>query len=348
MKIVILTFHYANNYGALLQCYALSEVLKLKGHTVNLLNLNKPPKKTSLRNRIRFAIYHYRLNKFRKEYLPKPTRKYINYSELKADLPVADCFIVGSDQVWNPQITGDNCLEYFFSFLQDSQKRIAYAASFGLSSWTSTQFDDDIKTFLGKFDSVGIREDSGVEIAKEIFGIRSKQVLDPTLLLDNYDNLTGPTTTKSSLITYKFAKDDDWFSFVRAVSVQLNLDPIALNENKPQKDVKISPFTSVEEWVRKIREASFVITDSFHCMVFAIIFNKPFVVLPAHPERIGRMLSLLKSLNLSDRFFYQKEDILSSNILSTDIDYNITNKLLKEMRKSSYEFLDECLINNKA
>ncbi|MGR3812136.1 polysaccharide pyruvyl transferase family protein [Jiulongibacter sp. NS-SX5] len=346
MKISILTFHKANNYGALLQCYALSSVLKSKGHSVELLNFNlhKTSLSRSVKAKLRNYIYTKRLDKFRTEKLPLESCLYNSFEDLQRKQPKADLFIVGSDQVWNYDITKDDLGIYFFNFLEGSISRMAYAASFGLSNWNLGEREQEIAGYLGKFLAIGIREKEGLNILKSKFNIEAHNVLDPTLLLNDYSGLIKPALNKNeNLVGYKFEKGGEWLDVLKYLSGETLTKPVSLNDNVLHKGILSIPIPRVEKWLSSLYNSAFIITDSFHCMVFAIIFKKQFIAMPANPKRVGRMKSLLESLNLENRFYNDYDEIYSRSDWREEIDFIAVHKKLEVLRSYSFEFLDEAL-----
>src|SRR5690606_2791095 len=118
-----------------------------------------------------------------------------------------EVFIVGSDQVWNPDLTKASALDYFFSFLPDEVKRISYAASFGNSEWIWSDIQHDVWDCLQKFSAISVRESSGAKICEEIFNVNSSVVLDPTLILGSYKELINKgANSKKTLVFFSLLK----------------------------------------------------------------------------------------------------------------------------------------------
>ena len=184
MKISILTFSKESNFGANLQCYALCKVLQGMGHQVDIIDIQLPKIKFSWYTTLLQIPQDILFFLFRKKHLNYFTKKYKTADQLQKGQHKSDLYIVGSDQVWNPDITKRLApLVYFFSFLPDDVRRISYAASFGKESWQSPTLTDKVKMLLHKFNAVGVREQTGVSICKDTFGIDARLVADPTLLL---------------------------------------------------------------------------------------------------------------------------------------------------------------------
>lgn len=335
----LLTFHWAANYGALLQTYALCEVLNAQGFQVTLINL-VPKRNLSLINELR----HIKFNLFKYKYLPKETVRCCSFDDLRS-LPKYDYYCVGSDQVWNKDITGVQWKNYFLDFIEDKSNCISYAASFGTNK---IYFDlGDVKfinTQLASFKAVSLREDNGVTFVQENCNIDAINVLDPTLLLTNYSKLIGRRIKfKNDIVVFKFRQDQKFYQFCRQLKKNTGKKVKLLGNNKPKKGFGYIPFPSIKKWIKSIAYAEFVITDSFHATCFAILMRKNFIVLPANPERMSRVVFLLNKIGLSNRLYFNYENILSDRPWESVIDYKAVESKLELLRKKSISFLKKAL-----
>ncbi len=329
MKAGIITFHSADNYGAVLQCYALTKTLRKLGCTVELIDLPLHEKSNRIRPLLRGKFISVAFAHFRKNFLPITTRR---SSE-------QDIYVFGSDQIWNPQITKSNFDLFFGSWVNNNVPKIAYAASFGLSAWDYPLYTSAVKKQLKSFKTIGVRESTGVDICEKVFNVKCEKVLDPTLLIKDYDNIFEKRKTSDFLVCYIFDKGELKMKQIRNIGMKCNLKPVILNDFRVRHKIKSVPFPSVSKWLSYIESSEFVLTDSFHCMVFAIIFKKNFIAIPAQPERAGRMLSLLKDLGLESRFFQDINDVHISNTIFEDIDYLKVDEKLERLRSDSLVFL---------
>ena len=359
-KIAILTLPLHHNFGGNLQVYALSETLKDLGHQVIVLNIQNKKltnvaiiknfgknilKKIFLSKSINFVVLESEKKKLYKNHT-QFLREKLNLTEEITDLSGLeamvnfhkfDAVVVGSDQVWRKAYT-PNIQTYFLNFVKDkSIKKIAYGASFGLEKW---QYDRETTLDLAKlaedFDYISVRESDAVDLCKNYLHIDSEHVLDPTLLLgkEKYlDLIKGfESKSKNKLFTYILDKDlykNDWINKISA-DKNLPVTEIELFKNKNiplihEIDKIVTPH--VETWLANFRDAEFVITDSFHGMVFSIIFNKEFLVFVNNERGASRFYSLLKFLNLEDRIINNKSFNLSS---LKKIDYEKTSSLISE------------------
>lgn len=368
MRIGILTLPLHTNYGGILQAYALQTVLERMGHEVMVFDTHRkcwniPMWKKPLIYGKRFVKRYiggdkvcvvFKEKKIESDYpiISQHTQAFINkYIHLKKvdslyDLNPNDfdCIVVGSDQIWRPLYYSD-IENAFLKFAEDwNIKRIAYAASFGTDKWEYTSAQtEECDRLLKLFNYVSVREQSGVDLCKQYFGVIAKHVLDPTMLLnvDEYIELfksADVPKSKGTLLCYIFDETNTTKEIVATLSKEKNLIPFSVNSTIPEyhngkvKD-KIKP--SVETWLRGFYDAEFVITDSFHACVFSILFKKQFIVYGNRARGISRIQSLLDFMGINNRLVSQKSDLESID----DIDYNNVMNNLIHLKKESMTIL---------
>lgn len=343
MKINILTFIKNNSFGANLQAYALAEILKHQGHNVKFIDFRLLPKKITLKGKLADQISAFLMRNFNKKHFPGFTKHYKTAKQLNSNPPHADAFIVGSDQVWNTDLTGEIAPSFFLDFVPDDKLKIAYAASFGKDDFNCLQHEQ-IKNALQNFDAISVREESGINILKNHFALDGEVVLDPTLLLDDYSQICNPNKkNKPELVSFKFLKYAGYFDDVKKFANVAQLKPVNLNGRKPIKGLIYRPFCSIRTWLNSIANAELVVTDSFHCMAFAIIFQKNFIALPGKPERISRLTNLLRKLGIENRFCNSIDEAIEKEIHKETIDYKMVNQKLKKEKQKSLQFLTNAL-----
>lgn len=350
-KIGILTLGLKDNYGGILQAAALYSFLEKKGYQPYLINKHPIKKKwkiivTHLFEILPFQNYkNFRIssikfkqnNFFFKKYFKNssPVLFFKNEIEdyiLKENI---DVLVVGSDQVWRFEYIGDTQYDaYFLNFnLSDRIKKIAYAASFGISMWEAPEKSNDIKQFLSKFDAVSVREKSGIDICKNQFEYENaKLVLDPTLLIDDkfYNQfILSEIKENNTLVTYILDNNEYKESIVSDIYNYFSL------ENRIDLNRKVR-ILSIEEWVTNISMANFVVTDSFHGMLFSIIFRKQFVVILNKERGADRFCSICNILGLEDRIIQNSQGL---KIYEQQIDYDDVYSKLDKLRVFSSNFL---------
>ena len=322
--------YYDNNYGGNLQRYALVSILKNLGYNVTCLYIRQNWSHKGLSywiwKTVKQYIKHYILQhrnesislwKDEKEsYIQQTTltesfyERYIQHTEVlygdwwlkrSAKKNRFDVFIVGSDQVWRKLYVQRFGLGmWFFDFLPEKYvgKRIAYGASFGVSEPEYTKQEQDvIRPLFNKFDAVSVREQSGLDLLKQ-YGWTSPEatcVLDPTLLLkaEDYNLLIENADTKpldGKLLCYILDMSEEKELLINQKSSELNLSPTILSSGK-------NATASVEQWLRSFRDAEYVITDSYHGLLFSLIFHKPYQLIVNRSRGASRFESVERQLN---------------------------------------------------
>lgn len=377
MKIGILTQPLLSNYGGLLQNYALQQTLIRAGHeveTMDHVNYGKfrSPLYEFLLPWILYALGRqgypkYQLSKQEKSVISSKTEdfihKYLKRTHIlesekdflkQGEVGGYDAYVVGSDQCWRPCYNGRTIQDMFLSFVPADSKvrRIAYAASFGTDAWEYTPAQTERFAFLiQKFDLVSVREDSGVKLCKDNLGVDAIHVLDPTMLLTKEDYIRiieaeKEPKAKGTLFNYILDPDNTKTSFINRVSEGLHLTPFQVlpkyqAETRTKEDVKKRiedcVFPGVTTWLRAFMDAEMTVVDSFHGLVFSILFNKPFWVIGNAERGMSRFTSLLKLFNLEDRLLDISE--LDKVDYTRPIDWAQVNSLLEQKRTESKSLL---------
>lgn len=346
MKIGIITFHWATNYGAIMQTYALQKYLQFCGHEVEIIDYR--PRLLLFKMRVLQLIHSDKqtftkeknLKNFRKEHL-NLTKKFGNNCELEALENTYDVVICGSDQIWNPSFTmnaeGKVTLSYYLNFT-NTAKKIAYAVSFGTEQLPQDMINC-IYPEIKQFSMLSARENSGVQILKNM-GFEAQLVLDPTLLLEGKDYLrfVHPESKHIGIFSYILHENQN-------TAYEL-FDLLSQQKSFQNKENIQSSSESLTEWLSNIYHAEFVVTNSFHGTVFSILFHKPFLVVPVENSGMNdRIETLLSGLNLLDRYLltYNEQNVM--HLLAQDMDWQEVENLLKQLRKKSKLFLENSLNN---
>ncbi|MGL5625648.1 polysaccharide pyruvyl transferase family protein, partial [Cetobacterium sp.] len=315
-KVGILTFHYANNrnFGASLQSYAITKMVKKLGNDAYLIDFN--PINLGLKGKILFKLNGQNFKNYYNKFL-RTTKNYKTLEELKLLNKEFDTFIVGSDQVWRSKWLQDKLPHYYFDFVDNNKTKVAYAASFGVDFWEGDkELTERIKPLAQRFDYVSVREESGLKICNDVFGIDAVCVLDPTMMIDRkdyqpiLDDWKDESHKNKKYIAHMLLDDTaELREESNRICKYLKAD---INYIKG-KDIKIlgkiiTFYNKVSQWLTFVKDAEMVITDSFHCTVFSLIFNKKFVVV-ANPTRgMARLENLLEIVGLKERFFTDIKD----------------------------------------
>lgn len=354
MKIGILTFPNSPSYGASLQMFALYRAVKSLGADVEVINYinpymkNRQHYKTNKRSFVRHCLNAIaeQPNKrmfasFEKQIKLYPRRPFHRKEKL-ADLAQRyDYLICGSDQVWNPQITGTD-LSYLFDFCTDNSKKIAYAPSFGFSQ-IQEDLKDQYSSLLKKFKSLSIREEAGHAVIKELIGADCKIVLDPSMLLTK-ETWEQQIRKKSGLPEHYVAM----FIFNKNEKVKKFAANLAKEKGIPLINITGHAFTRLRhkectgplgpaQWLSVIQNADYVVTDSFHGTAFSIILEKELFVSLASATN-SRLITLLNTFGLNDRI------ITDSNVREISrIDYKTVGDIMEQKRAESLAYLTDAL-----
>lgn len=373
MRIGILTQPLHTNYGGILQNYALQQILKRMGHSVTTIRHTNPEKSLleQWKGWLKYTVLHFLspgkydkpsvvIDRRDKLAIRKNTDLFIekhidcapaisSHEEFSALGKAGyDAFIVGSDQCWRYKYNKPFIYEMFLSFLPDdsSARRLAYAVSFGTDAW---ELDDEqtrvCSGLAKKFSAISVREDSGVKLCKEYLGVDSTRTLDPTLLLDRNDYLVlikeeSDEISQKTLFTYILDPNAGTSAFIDSAAKRTGLTPYNILPKRPDS-LKTCCQPSPAKWLKSIYESEMTIVDSFHGMVFSILFNKPFWVIGNPARGMSRFTSLLKIFGLEDRLI-QISDIDSIDILRS-IDWSRVNQTLEMERSKSMGMLRKCL-----
>ena len=373
MRIGVLTLPLHNNFGGILQAYALQKVLKDFGHNVVLIDKSRYVSLGPWYKRypiyIKRGINRYILGKdiivkadVEQNHVPKTIAKYTEpfiekyirrvYTKDFSNIREKDfnVLIVGSDQIWRPK--------YFYSKIEDAYldfakewkiKRITYAASFGTEEWEYTEEQtNNCATLLKKFNAVSVRESSAVQLCNDNFGVKAEHVLDPTMLLckEDYIKLLKDYNTAQSdgnLFCYILDEGEEKKSIIDCIAKEKGLKPFYVNSRYEELDAPLKERIQqpVEKWLRAFYDAEFVITDSFHACVFSIIFNKPFIVYGNRERGLARFKSLLSIFGLEERIVSTKEESIKA--ISEPIDWERVNEVHRQWKEKSMSFLNNNL-----
>lgn len=261
-------------------------------------------------------------------------------SKFEAVSNEADVFITGSDQVWNYLIV-DRDGTYYLDFVKN-RRTCSYAASFGVAS-IPQEYREFYRKNLNNIDSISVREGSGAEIVKNVTGREAKVMPDPTLLVnqETWNRLCAtPNDTGKYILVYKITKADKLLSFSKKLSKKTGLPIVYIpNDLKSGSIGKLKTNVGPEEWLGYIKNAEYVVTNSFHGTVFSILFNKKFfseVSSKVNPST-SRLKSLLEMFGLEERTL----ECYTDKMLDKELDKAEINKVLEAQRERAYDFFKQ-------
>lgn len=377
MTIAIATYAYSDrNYGQILQAYALQKYLENCGYQVYIINYIPSNREyrigpNSLKQKLKYIVKNLPLLKlyfirkenkrrhieqqtnnrnfsdFKTKYIHYSERKYTLIKELRQNPPIADYYITGSDQVWARCVP--NPYPYLLQFV-DSPNKLSYAASFGRSQ-LETYERPIFKEELQKYRKIGVREVSGVKICNSLNLPNCQFTPDPTVLLKplEWKQLLTPgslfKTQKKKIFIYScyLRRDELIGKFVGLNDYEIIIEDVINND----KDIA---NLSIEDWIKAIYEADYVISNSFHATMFCLYLNTPFVTyqyIGAGSKMNTRLESILNQMGLMHHFVNPSTKLDAIfNILNEQINWKPINHKLNEIRDIGYKFLQDGLTYN--
>jgi polysaccharide pyruvyl transferase WcaK-like protein len=371
MKVGLLTFHNTVNHGAALQAYALQQVIREMGKDCEIIDyvndyrkkcdgliyrIKKEIKNKKIYLIPKICVGNLLLNfrwkrflKFYKTYIHQ-TSKHFSTSDQATELNNDfNKFVVGSDQVWNYNLT-KNDGAYFLDFVVGDNRKIAYAASFGLAD-IPADLKDMYTVNLKRIKHLSVRENYGRELVRRLTGRNVELVLDPVFLLSKYKwlSLCKNISKKSKYIFCYTNKLNQWRDFLTQTKFSTKDYEIYKVSILTIKDfidpkVKINFCISPIEFVEAIANASLVVSASFHCIAMSIILNVPFVaVLTGDQGKDERLLNILRITGLENRILSEK---MTVNDINNSINFLDVEIKLKEYKNKSINFLEKAIFDN--
>jgi len=382
----LLTWFHYNNFGTVLQLYALNKVIKNIGFRNDVIDYKPRPTYKKYSRLIRFIrrpffYLHERVFRIKsyiyKKHLLKTKENFSNEFKSKnekfdifrtnefsfscecqtaSDLfqlnDKYEAFICGSDQIWSPLAFNTH---YYLDFVTNTNKMIAYAPSIGQSEIKDRDVAYAMRTLIGRFTHLSVREDSGCDIVKKLTQKECNQVLDPSMLLckDDYNDIIEKYVKSEEcgkyILCYFLGDNEKYWKAIKkfAQKTGLSVRVIPIFNKDYCRSFEICSQTGPAEFLSLIRNASFVCTDSFHGTIFSIIYEKPFCVFErfsrneVNNNQNSRIYSLLKLFDLEDRLVSSYKEI--QKLLNSAIDFETVNNILEKQRKTSIQYLSNAL-----
>lgn len=357
MKIGILTYHQADNYGAALQVFALQQVMTKLNCECEVINYyskaiqdqytyKKFERHANLWNVLKFNINQYLHRKKHKNFelfrenicLSKP----YTIENIKDSNLLYDAFITGSDQVWNYNVNKSD-FTFLLNFVDDSTKKNSYAASFGVSS-IPNELIKEYRTLLSAINHISVREQQGRDLIKNLIDRDCEVVLDPVLLLnmEQWSKFIKEPKDSKYVLIYQLYKSRSLLDFARKLAKKKHCKLVIVSQSlygayygfpRMKNKSNVGPY----DFLSLLLGASYIVTNSFHGTAFAITFHKEFYVeyISGGHDVNSRFDSLLRMFNLTER------KIIDTKINNIDlrIDYDVVEKLLSKKRKQSLAYL---------
>lgn len=378
------TFENANNYGTMLQAYATKRSIEKLGFTCHMIRykrqydlkfvlsqagrvfekgffsheIRRYKKRQLLKTNSAFSqIYNPRtqaVKAFQKKVFLSDVDTFVGYEALSAGSRNYDAIVVGSDQLWLP--SGMRTNFYNLMFVDDTVKKISYATSFGVSQIDKTYWKD-MRRFIPRIDYLSVREQSGQQLIKDIVGVEAQVVVDPTMLLTKDEWLSivpnKELVQQDYIFCYFLGRNPDCREFANQLKRKTGLPIVVLKhlDEFIESDVEfgdIAPDAAgPEEFINYIRNAKYILTDSFHGTVFSIIHHKKFLTFyrfktDDRMSKNSRIDNLLGLMGLGTRLFEADKHTANERLLF-DTDYAEVDKKLSRIRDESKRFLDRAL-----
>lgn len=352
-KIYVLTFHGSVNYGAVLQAYALNRAIEDLGYTCEVIDYNRELHHRNylrvIKSSIKGLAYQilqypekYRLHKkfdyFTKTRMNIGKKIYNGFYVLKnAGFETDATYIVGSDQVWNCELTEDN-LHYYLDFVE-SRYKYSYAASFGVSDISDWKNKETVLELLKKFRRISVREESGQKILKKHLGTMPEVVCDPTFLImqEQWAELASEEKKDQYILLFMLARDEKLIRCAKEMALKNDLKIINIVYSvKRINGIEDVCSVGPEEWLAYIKDAKYIFTNSFHGFAFALNFNKQVWVSLSSGGRNSRILDIAKRYDVENR-------IVGDVLCEDEMDYAVINQKVGQDRKLSLQYLEEIL-----
>ena len=385
-KVGIITIVNVNNYGAELQAFATFRKLQLMGYNAEIINylyykdwryidskMSRSFNSMSIKGKIiyfaKYRVASFVLNKILPlickdvkqrianfnsfhQHNTRFSKLYKSMKDLYTDTPIYDVYMVGTDQVWNPNASS-SIEPYFLTFAPHSALTVSYASSFGVSKIENNSIANRIKLGLSSIKTISVRESSGVNLVKELTGRTAQLVCDPTLLLNKseWTMFMKPVSNMPQryVLIYQLSESDAIVKLATRIGKQEQIPVYRICKRafKVKKDKGVVNILNAgpSEFLSLITNASFIITNSFHGTAFSINFDVPFyTVVSAKKKNNNRMESLLDYVGLGKRIV--KDDVDITNLPIVGYDVNATQLKLKSFRLESEKFLEDALAYN--
>ena len=356
-----ITFHSAHNYGAVLQAYALQQTFLKLGFSNQIINSSKD--KNSIFKQVRLAsakafvagiienaLRASQYAKMRNSYLRfesfindelSLTKKYQTIEELRSEPPSADCYIAGSDQVWNAV---NGCFPAFFlDFGTAKTRRVSYAASMGTYN-LSTENEKELVGYLRTFSKISVRESEAGKYIEERTACKCLVNVDPVFLLN--ENEWGkvcaePQFKDKYILCYPLMQDRALNPILQKLKKLTGLPVVLLSQNARNvvKGDRYVRDAGPKEFLSLIKNAEYVVTTSFHGTAFSVIFQRKFFSMPAKHSPT-RVYNILEKLKLQERIVNSADDVKQ-----LDIDFSMSNIILKAEREKSFGYLRNIMVD---
>lgn len=370
MKICTITCHDVYNHGASLQAYGLLKYLTDCGHDVEIIDykpdylsnhyklfhISNPKWERNLATKTVYVtaklperIFSLRRKKafdrFKAKYLRVTKTRYRSNDELKSNVPHADAYLCGSDQIWNSLHRNGRDPAFYLDFVPEQRIKASYAASFATDS-IADEYKPKVKAWVERLDGVAVREKSGVSILHSLDIARATGVVDPVFLLgpEAWNQLGADEVQEKYIVVYDFDRSELIRRIALDISKTTGWKIYALHADQNGYADKTFESAGPGTFVSLVRNAQVVISNSFHAAVFSIIYEKQFVIVNRKEAINTRMRDLLDDLKLSHRLVDERYNV---QMLLSKIDYTESKRILQGKIRASKLYLRDILAIRK-
>ncbi len=360
MRIGIITFHRAHNYGAVLQCYALQHYLILNGHNAEVIDYNNKDlwayygwrdfeyENKIKDNPIKYPIRLYKYIKARRHQILR-YKKFVFFQEHILNLSATktiftspyDLILIGSDQVWNTSITHGFNPYYWGTFNKPKSTKLATFAASLRFHWREEQLGD-IYNALKRLDGISVREKSTKEYMNGLFpDLKISCVSDPVFLLssEQWKSFAKmPNIHTPYVFFYQAETSESIYRIALDIASQRNLPLMVLSADQWAVNSKECHSSSPQEFLGWILNASLVITSSFHALAFSIIFEKDFYGISLNDKQDDRLKNIVSSFGIADRLIDNVSQCKKNNSFSPSND-------IERIKKEATEYISQIMAN---
>lgn len=361
-SILLVTVHYGANFGSALQTYATVKIFSKLGGKVTTLNYIRRSAtwpsyfRDALQSLPRFLRRlgfipkkilndYFLFGGFLKKYC-NLTQRYTSLEQIKKNLPNADIYVTGSDQVWNSAYNDGIDQVYYWSFLPSGTRKISFSSSIGKEDLSSSEFEE-VKEQLTSYSALSVREKSAKCLLEKMNFVDVEHLLDPTFLLskEEWRNLIKKRLYRDEYvliyIPYNITSKEIIYATAKKIASKYNLKIVTFSKDyRSEKSAdKTFIFVSPEDFLSLMYYAKFVITNSFHGTAFSINLNKQFWVY--EPTKFStRILSILELVGLKSRLL---NDVILDDKVESIINFNDVNVTLQAEREKAVSFLQRSI-----
>ena len=342
---------FAANYGSVLTYFALGKILEdmdLLAIMVRIPQKNNRPWEPITEKNIAFMQKYFPVTKPRK------------YGELAECNGFCDSFMLGSDQLWVQSYTKLVGYTFFLDFPDDSKRKIAYATSLGYDKYNGTDEEKSVaEAYLKVFDAISVRESSGVDICKNDFHVGAVRKLDPVFVCDirHYDLLAENAdieTPERYLLCYILDPSEEKKQAVRYLEKKLGLKAIVILDMKTYDNAvrvwgtdNVVPNGSMENFIKLIKNCSFLVSDSHHGICFGLIYHKNFICMANRLRGYARFTSLFDLLDIREHMVDDANEIIGCKTLLEPVDYAKVDAILAGEKQEAIKWLKDALTSER-